>query len=179
MPVKAPTGPQLPIHPRRPGSEPSTRNTVEAPYSPPTASPCISRNTSRRIGAAIPIVSVLGNTPMKKEGNAIAITDQSSACLRPNLSPTQPNRAPPSGRMMKPAAKVPKAARSEAVGLWAGKKWAPICRAKKPKRAKSYHSSTLPATPAMTPRRTARGVWNSCVITPGGMIGGTVVMVSS
>jgi hypothetical protein len=81
--------------------------------------------------------------------------------------------------MMKPAAKVPKAARSEAVGLWAGKKCVPICRAKKPKSAKSYHSSTLPATPAMTPRRTARGVWNSWVITPGGMIGGTVVMVSS
>jgi len=126
----------------------------------------------------MPMVSALGSTPMKNEGKAIAITDQSRACLRPNLSPTHPNSAPPSGRMMKPAAKVPKAARSEAVGLWAGKKCVPICWAKKPKRAKSYHSSTLPATPAMTPRRTARGVWNSCVITPGGVIGGPVVMVS-
>ncbi len=43
----------------------------------------------------MPMVSALGRTPMKKEGNAIAMTDQSSACLRPNLSPTQPNRAPP------------------------------------------------------------------------------------
>jgi hypothetical protein len=30
----------------------------------------------------------------------------------------------------------------------------------------------------MTPRRTVRGVRNSCVITPGGRIGGTMVMVS-
>ncbi len=54
---------------------------------------------------------------MKNDGNAIARTDHISACLRPNRSPTQPNSAPPIGRMRKPAAKVPKAARSEAVGL--------------------------------------------------------------
>ena len=105
----------------------------------------------------MPIVAVPGSTPMKKEGKAIAMTDQSSACLRPYRSPTQPNRAPPRGRMRKPAANVPKVARSEAVGLSAGKKCAPICWAKKPNSAKSYHSRTLPATPAMTPWRTAPG----------------------
>ena len=108
---------------------------------------------------------------MKNEGNAIASTDQMSACFRPKRSPTQPNSAPPTGRMRNPAAKVPNAARSEAVGSSAGKKCAPISRAKKPKRAKSYHSSTLPTTPAMTPRRTAVGVRNSWVMTPGGVIG--------
>jgi hypothetical protein len=77
--------------------------------------------------------------------------------LLPNLSRTQPNRAPPKGRMTKPAADMPKAARSEAVGLPVGKKCAPICWAKKPNSTKSYPSSTLPATPAMTTLRTARG----------------------
>ena len=64
---------------------------------------------------------------MKKEGNAIARTDQISACFRPKRSPTQPNSAPPTGRMRNPAAKVPNAASSEAVGSSAGKKCAPIC----------------------------------------------------
>src|SRR3954466_15466379 len=73
--------------------------------------------------------------------------------------------------MRNPAAKVPKAARSDAVGSCAGKKCVPICWAKKPNRAKSYHSSMLPTTPAITPRRTARGVRNSWVMTPGGGIG--------
>src|SRR5262245_51560326 len=80
--------------------------------------------------------------------------------------------------MMNPAAKVPKAARSDAVGLVAGKKWAPIWVAKKPKRAKSYHSRTLPTTPAMTPRRTARGVTNSWVITPGGLMGSVATVMA-
>ncbi len=114
---------------------------------------------------------------MKNEGNAIAITDQTRACFRPYRSPTQPNSAPPTGRMMNPAAKVPKAASSEAVGSAAGKKCAPIWTAKKPNSAKSYHSRILPTTPAMTPRRTAAGVRNSCVITPGGVIGGTTAVM--
>ena len=79
--------------------------------------------------------------------------------------------------MRNPAANVPNAASSEAVGLLAGKKCAPICWAKNPNSAKSYHSSMLPTTPAMTPRRTARGVRNSCVTTPGGVIGGVATVM--
>jgi hypothetical protein len=176
VPAVAPIGPQLPIHPRRPGSAPSTRKTADAMYSPPTARPWSSRSPRSRIGAARPMVAAPGRTPMKNEGNAIASTDQISACLRPKRSPTQPNSAPPIGRITKPAAKVPSAASSEAVGSPLGKKWAPIWTAKNPKSAKSYHSSMLPTTPAMTPRRIARGVRNSCVITPGGLMDAVAVM---
>src|SRR5688572_2164221 len=148
-------------------------------YSPPTASPWSRRNSSSRTGAASPIVSAPGSTPMKKDGNAMARTDQISACFRPNRSPTQPNSAPPTGRITNPAAKVPNAASNEAVGFPAGKKCAPICWAKNPKRAKSYHSSMFPTTPATTPRRTARGVRNSWVITSGGVIGIEVAVMAA
>ena len=99
----------------------STRPSIRAcrewrlPRGTPTT-PCIRRQ--RRVLAAVgrraaapappsPIVASLGRSPMKKEGRAIARTDHSSACLRPNLSPIQPNNAPPIGRMRNPAANVP------------------------------------------------------------------------
>jgi hypothetical protein len=72
------------------------------------------------------MLASLGSTPIRNEGKAIAITDQISACLRPNRSPTQPNRAPPIGRITNPAANVPNAASREAVGSSAGKKCVPI-----------------------------------------------------
>src|SRR5919112_1343297 len=81
VPAKAPSGPQLPIQPRRPGGAPSTRKTDEAMYSPPTAIPWSRRNTSSRTGAASPIVTALGSTPMQKEGTAIAGREE----VRPDL----------------------------------------------------------------------------------------------
>src|SRR6476659_8129432 len=120
VPAKQPNGLQAPINPRFPGTAPSTRNTDDAMYSPPTASPCSSRNTSSSAGAASPMVASLGSSPMQNDGRAMARTDQSSACLRPNLSPIWPKKAPPIGRMRNPAANVPYAASSDAVGLVAG-----------------------------------------------------------
>jgi len=108
----------------------------------------------------------------------MAMTEPMSACFRPYRSPIQPNSAPPTGRITKPAANVPKAASVDEVGSCAGKKCAPIWRAKKPNRAKSYHSSMLPTIPATIPRCTVFGVRNSWVITfPGTMGGASGVMV--
>jgi hypothetical protein len=58
---------------------------------------------------------------MAKVGTAIAITDQSSAGPRPTRSPIWPKRIAPIGRMRKPTAKTPKAAKSEVLGSCVGK----------------------------------------------------------
>ena len=95
---------------------------------------------------------------MKKDGNAIARTDPISACFRPNRSPIQPNSAPPTGRMRKPAAKVPKAASSED-----GRVAAPGRSARRSagRRTRTARSRTTRACcrrrPATMPRRTVSG----------------------
>src|SRR6185436_13777955 len=50
------------------------------------------------------------------------------------------------------------AASSDTRGSAAGKKFAARIGAKNPYTAKSYHSSTLPITPAVTTRRSVHGV---------------------
>src|SRR5215467_4082252 len=53
-PKVAPSGTKLPRKPRRPDADCSTRKTPEVVYSPPTDSPCTSRSSTSRIGAARP-----------------------------------------------------------------------------------------------------------------------------
>jgi hypothetical protein len=130
-----------------------------------------------RIGARIPILAASGRKATRNDGNAIAMTEPMSACFRPYRSPIQPNSAPPTGRITNPAANVPNAASTEEVGSCAGKKCAPICGAKNPNSAKSYHSSMLPTTPAAMPRCTVFGVRNSWVMTLPGTIGGGIGIV--
>ena len=67
------------------------------------------------------------------------------------------NSNPPKGRTRNPAAKAPKAPMSDAVGLDEGKNSRPITVAKYPYTAKSYHSMTLPISPAKM-RVVLRGV---------------------
>src|SRR4029453_858329 len=57
------------------------------PHSPPTAKPCARRHTSRRIGAAIPIVAYVGSRPMATVAKPININEATSIFLRPTLSP--------------------------------------------------------------------------------------------
>src|SRR6185503_7766027 len=68
-----------------------------------------------------------------------------------------PKIAAPTGRIKNPTANAPKAASSDTRGSAAGKNFAARIGAKKPYTAKSYHSSTLPITPAVTTRRNVHG----------------------
>ena len=125
-PKVAPSGTKLPRKPRRPDADCSTRKTPEVVYSPPTDSPCTSRSSTSRIGAARPARSYVGNTPIRKVGTAISMTDIVSASLRPSLSPIWPKTRLPNGRIRKPAANTPKAAISDELASFAGKKLRPI-----------------------------------------------------
>ena len=60
----------------------------------------------------------------------LSATDAVSANLRPILSPIWPKTKLPKGRMKKPAAKTPNAARSEETASCVGKNWRPIVAAK-------------------------------------------------
>jgi hypothetical protein len=61
---------------------------------------------------------------------AMAATEKVSAARRPSRSPITPITAPPIGRIRKPTAKMPKAARTCATGSSLGKKARPIAAAK-------------------------------------------------
>jgi len=130
MPVTEPKSATAPIKPRRSGFARSTRKTMEVVYSPPTERPCIIRNNVSRTGAMRPSTSYPGSTPIRNVGTAMAATDAVSAARRPNRSPIWPNTAPPIGRIRKPTAKTPKAARICAtLSCWGKKAW-PIDAAK-------------------------------------------------
>src|SRR5919112_2859749 len=68
-----------------------------------------------------------------------------SIALRPTLSPKWPKITPPTGRAIKPAQKVAKAARVPTRGLTCGKNnWLNTSAAAVPKIKKSYHSMAVP-----------------------------------
>ena len=46
----------LPMRPRLPGGEYSTRNAAAPPHSPPVEKPCTSRHSSSSIGAQMPML---------------------------------------------------------------------------------------------------------------------------
>src|SRR5262245_1732303 len=56
VPIAPPVAANAPIKPRRPSGACSTRNTIELVYSPPTESPCTTRNKVSPIGASTPMV---------------------------------------------------------------------------------------------------------------------------
>lgn len=49
------------------------------------------------IGAATPIVAVVGNKPISTVAMPMIIMDSTSIFLRPSLSPKCPNTMPPNG----------------------------------------------------------------------------------
>ncbi len=61
---------------------------------------------------------------------AMAATERVSAVRRPKRSPIWPTSAPPTGRMRKPTAKMPKAAKTWATLSSCGKNARPIEAAK-------------------------------------------------
>src|SRR6185295_18256636 len=69
-----------------------------------------------------------------------------------------PKIAAPTGRIRNPTANAANAASSDTRGSEDGKNFAARIGAKNPYTAKSYHSSTLPITPAVTTRRSVHGV---------------------
>ena len=141
-------------------------------YSPPTASPCMRRNTRSSTGAAMPMVSLLGRTDgERRDGHREDRPYQRLLAAEPVADPAEQRSADRTHEEPRGEGAVGGEQRGRRVT--AGKKCAPICLAKNPNSAKSYHSSTLPTTPAITPRRTALGVRNSCVTTPGGDLGRT------
>ena len=68
--------------------------------------------------------------------------------FRPIISPIRPKNNAPNGRTTKPAAKVAKVAKKEAVAFSFGKNWVEIILAKLPKIKKSYHSMSVPTVEA-------------------------------
>ncbi|ARX88060.1 hypothetical protein SMD44_07547 [Streptomyces alboflavus] len=74
------------------------------PHSPPSAKPCTSRSTVRRMGAPTPIASYVGSRPIAKVAPPIRSRLSTSSFLRPTLSPKCPKTTPPRGRARKPMA---------------------------------------------------------------------------
>jgi len=92
------------------------------PYSPPTERPWIRRASSNNAGAAAPIVAWVGSTAIISEPPHIISTEIIMDVRRPCRSAMNPNSQPPSGRMKKPAAKMPAVLRSCEVRSPDGKK---------------------------------------------------------
>ena len=83
--------------------------------------PCRNRSTTSRIGAQTPIVAKPGISPTATVDSPMISREAISMDLRPSRSPQCPNRMAPSGRAMKPTAKVASEARIPAVGENDGK----------------------------------------------------------
>ena len=96
-------------------------------YSPPTASPCSSRNTSSSTGAASPIVAALGQEPdeERREGHR---EDRPDERLLATESVADPAEQRPADRPHEePGGERPEGGEQRSGGIVAGKKCAPIC----------------------------------------------------
>jgi hypothetical protein len=94
-------------------------------YSPPIESPCSRRQASSSAGAARPISSYVGSSPIASVAPAISRIDDTNAVRRPKWSPMCPKSRPPIGRTRKPTAKIANVLSRAAVGSPAGKNcWA-------------------------------------------------------
>ena len=102
------------------------------------AAPWITRISSNRIGASMPICSYVGSNPMISVGTAIMKMLKVNIFLRPSRSPKCAMTMPPNGRARYPAAKIPKVCinRSHS-GMSAGKNSLPTTVAKNTKIMKS------------------------------------------
>ena len=103
-PTGTPTCGQLAIRPRRRWLPHSMDSSTEPLHSPPTAMPCSTRSTTRRTGAATPMLEVPGSTPTSALAIPIISSVTMSVALRPSRSPQCPKIAAPTGRAANPTA---------------------------------------------------------------------------
>jgi hypothetical protein len=137
----------------------STRYT-SAPVSwPATDRPCTSRQTTSRHVARDPAIAYVGSNPMAAVAPLIAITESWSARFRPCRSLNAPMARPPTGRTRNAAPKTKNVSSSaEFKCFLGGKNFVASSGARKPKSAKSYHSSALPTVVAATTQTSRRVV---------------------
>ncbi len=117
----APSCGNIPYHARLSGGAFSTASSTAPPHSPPRPSPWPKRHSARSSGAAIPIVSYVGSTPIITVDTPIVISAATRVVLRPMRSPKWPNRADPIGRARKAIANVASDASVDVAGSDAGK----------------------------------------------------------
>ena len=86
-PIGTPICGQLAISPRLFCLPHSMDSSTEPLHSPPTATPCSTRSTTSRMGAATPIVLVPGRTPTRALARPIISSVMISVALRPIRSP--------------------------------------------------------------------------------------------
>ena len=86
-PIGTPIWGQLAIRPRLFCLPHSMDSSTEPLHSPPTATPCSTRSTTSRMGAATPIVLVPGRTPTRALASPIISSVMMSVALRPSRSP--------------------------------------------------------------------------------------------
>jgi hypothetical protein len=89
--------------------------------SPPSEKPCRKRRQTRTIGAAMPMLSNVGISPIAVVDAPISTSVATIIGLRPTRSPKWAKTTPPSGRAAKPTANTPKPAMVPASGLSVGK----------------------------------------------------------
>lgn len=131
-----------------PAGADSTRKT-SAPVSwPATLRPWTTRHATKRHVASDPAAAYVGSSPMAAVAPAIDATDSCSAARRPYASLNAPTTSPPTGRTRNAAPKTMKVSRRREFGSPGAKNNFDSSGAKNPKRAKSYHSSALPAAVA-------------------------------
>ena len=123
-PSAAPTAPDEPMSPLRPGGALSVESTTAPACSPPNANPWTSRNASTSAGAAKPIRSAPGTSPTAAVATPISSNVTTRMRLRPIRSPKCPKTAAPVGRATKAAPNVANDARRAASGPRLGKKTA-------------------------------------------------------
>ena len=90
--------------------------------SPATARPWNTRSTRSRIGAATPIWSYVGSSPIRNVARPIPNRVRKSTVLRPIVSPRCPSTKEPTGRATYATPKVAREAIVAAAALPAGKK---------------------------------------------------------
>src|SRR5262249_10610249 len=123
---------QLVQKPRRPGGACSATYVAAPPYSPPSASPCSTRSSTSRMGAAAPMLLYVGSTPTSAVAAPIPTIVHRNVYLRPTRSPSRPNTRAPNGRTANPTPNSARLDRNAIVGSPAGKNRSPIVSARMP-----------------------------------------------
>src|SRR6478752_4936560 len=136
-----------PFLPRRPGGLYSLRYATETPISPPAEKAWAARRPSRHNGASTPIADHGGSRPMAKVATAISRIVAASTDRRPVRSARAPMNRDPSGRNRQDVANTAKTVVKPAQPP--GARTAASTVADPAKRAKSYHSTTLPTQAAI------------------------------
>jgi len=110
-PASVPNSRKLPQKPRLSSGAYSAMNVAAPPYSPPVEKPWIMRSATSAAGAHKPMLPYDGKRPTSSVATDMMMMVSASTCLRPSLSPSGPQKSPPSGRTRKEIAKVASAKR--------------------------------------------------------------------